>query len=106
MKLIKRQLVWKLTIVLCLFTVSYSCDCKNEKDNVLDAADQEPDCDMFFPTEQCNGIDDNCNGRVDEGVFGIIRGPILICEDCRAYAKSSAALTWIFLILLFFSAPL
>lgn len=30
------------------------------------------------PQETCNGVDDNCNGQVDEGLFGILVPPVRV----------------------------
>jgi hypothetical protein len=45
-----------------------ACDDDDDNDGVVDAIDCD-DCnpDIPFPFEKCNGVDDNCDGNIDEG---------------------------------------
>jgi hypothetical protein len=44
-----------------------SFDCEPGWSDITDAPGCETECTFVSPTEVCNGVDDNCNGTIDEG---------------------------------------
>jgi hypothetical protein len=52
-------------------------------------------CTFTYATEQCNGVDDNCDGQIDEGV--VAPSPVQVCgvssaaatAECTAYSAAT-----------------
>jgi len=66
------------------------CDSDDDGDGVMDAQDCKPLNATIYPgaPEQCNGIDDNCDGQVDEGCAG---KPTLTINDVVVYETEGTA---------------
>ncbi|MBU1239257.1 MAG: hypothetical protein ABIJ56_03165 [Pseudomonadota bacterium] len=70
----------------------HACSGGHTASDTLSDGDEETDCIAVALQESCNGLDDNCNAEVDEDAFGVLKGPVLICESCGIFNNSNSFL--------------